>query len=173
MRDSSSITRTRSPAQRRIRTAIVGTGYIADFHARAVREIETVELAGSCDANLRRAKAFADTWNIPCAFETLSSMLRDARIDCVHILTPPDQHFSLAKTALQSGVHVLLEKPMCTSVAESDELVAIAHERGLYLGVSHNFLFSGAFERLRNAVRAKLLGPIDHVTFNHFYELGQ
>ena len=100
-------------------------------------------------------------------------MLQDTRIDCVHILTPPDLHFALAKAALQAGVHVFLEKPMCTSSEEADELVRLAAERGLYLGVSHNFLFSAAFQRLREAVHSKLLGPIDHITFNHFYELGQ
>src|SRR6187551_1696855 len=88
-----------SRAPHRIRTAIVGTGYIADFHARAIREAEGVELAATCDANLRRAQSFAKAWNIPLAFDSLAAMLGDARIDCVHILTPPDLHFSLAKAA--------------------------------------------------------------------------
>src|SRR5262249_46006705 len=127
----------------------------------------------TCDANFGRAKAFAGAWNIPLAFEQLSKMLQETQIDCVHILTPPDLHFALAKEALEAGVHVFLEKPMCTSTAEADELVALAAERGLQLGVSHNFLFSAAFERLREAVHSKQLGPIDHIIFNHFYELGQ
>ena len=156
-----------------IRAALVGTGYIAEFHARAIREAKGVELAATCDANLGRAKAFAGAWGIPLAFDSLSKMLQETHVDCVHILTPPDLHFSLAKTALEAGVHVFLEKPMCTSTAEADELVALAAERGLQLGVSHNFLFSAAFERLREAVHSKQLGPIDHITFNHFHELGQ
>ncbi|SDJ63962.1 MULTISPECIES: Gfo/Idh/MocA family oxidoreductase [Bradyrhizobium] len=156
-----------------IRTAIVGTGYIAEFHARAIREVADVQLVATCDANLGRAKAFAGGWNIPLAFDSLSKMLQETRIDCVHILTPPDLHFSLAKTALEAGVHVFLEKPMCTSTAEADELVRLAAERGLYVGVSHNFLFSAAFQRLREAVHSGKLGLIDHITINHFYELGQ
>jgi predicted dehydrogenase/nucleoside-diphosphate-sugar epimerase len=160
-------------ATRPIRTAIVGTGYIADFHVRAIREIEGVELAGACDSNLRRAQSFANTWNIPLAFESLASMLRDTKIDCIHILTPPDLHFSLAEAALQSGAHVFLEKPMCTSVAEADELVKLTEKHGLHLGVSHNFMFTDAFERLRRIVNSKTLGPIDQITFNHLYELGQ
>src|SRR5437773_1479485 len=127
-----------------IRTAIVGTGYIAEFHARSIREVSGVQLTATCDRNLARAKAFATAWNIPLAFASLSKMLQDAKIDCVHVLTPPDLHFSLAKAALQAGVHVFLEKPMCTSAEEADELIRLAAERGLYLGVSHNFLFSGA-----------------------------
>ncbi|MCG2673205.1 NAD-dependent epimerase/dehydratase family protein [Bradyrhizobium sp. GCM10023182] len=156
-----------------IRTAIVGTGYIAEFHARAIRETAGVELAASCDANFARNEAFTGAWNIPLAFDSLGKMLQETHIDCVHILTPPDLHFSLAKTALQAGVHVFLEKPMCTSTTEADELIALAAYQDLYLGVSHNFLFSSAFERLRKAVHSKEIGPVDHITFNHFYELGQ
>ena len=158
---------------RAIRAAIVGTGYIAEFHARAIHQIKGVELAAACDPNLSRAQTFAATWNIPLAFESLESMLQDAKIDCIHILTPPDQHFGLAKTALQSGIHVFLEKPMCTSVAEADELVQLAQQKDLYLGVSHNFLFTDAFERLRQVLNSKILGPIDQIAFNYFYELAQ
>lgn len=165
--------RTATSAAASTRTAIVGTGYIAEFHARAIREAEGVELAATCDANGARAQAFAEAWNIPLAFDSLGKMLQETHIDCVHILTPPDLHFSLARTALEAGVHVFLEKPMCTSTAEADELVALAADRNLYLGVSHNFLFSAAFEQLRKAVHSKELGPIDHIIFNHFYELGQ
>lgn len=161
------------PTANSVRAAIVGTGYIAEFHARAIQQTKGVELAAACDPNLSRAQHFAATWNIPVAFESLESMLQDAKIDCIHILTPPDQHFDLAKTALQSGIHVFLEKPMCTSVAEADELVQLAQQKGLYLGVSHNFLFTDAFERLRQVVNSRILGPIDQITFNHFYELAQ
>ena len=156
-----------------IRAAIVGAGYISEFHARAIRDIKGVELVGSCDPNLRRAQAFANSWRIPRTFGSLASMLEGGHVDCVHVLTPPDQHFVLAKMALHAGVHVFLEKPMCMSVTEADELVKFAEERGLYLGVSHNFMFTSAFERLRGVVRSKALGEIDHVTFNHFYEMAQ
>lgn len=173
MTDSSIVRVPAGTATDPIRTAIVGTGYIAEFHARSIREAAGVQLVATCDANLARAKAFAGAWNIPLAFDALSKMLTDTKVDCVHILTPPDLHFPLAKAALEAGVHVFLEKPMCTSSEEADELVRLAAERGLYLGVSHNFLFSAAFQRLREAVHSKLLGPIDHITINHFYELGQ
>ena len=158
---------------RLIRAAIVGTGYIAEFHARAIQPLEDVGLVGVCDPNLKSAESFARSWAVPRAFDSLKSMLANQKIDCVHLLAPPDHHFSLAKLALDSGVHVLLEKPMCTSVAEANELIGIARERGLYLGVSHNFLFSSAYERLREVIKSGALGPIDHLTFNHFFELAQ
>jgi predicted dehydrogenase/nucleoside-diphosphate-sugar epimerase len=156
-----------------IHAAIVGTGYIADFHARAIRQAAGVELVSVCDANLRSAQTFAAQWGIAQVFDSLESMLGSQQLDSVHVLVPPDRHHSLAKTALQSGVNVFLEKPMCTSVEEANELVELARDSGLYLGINHNMQYAGAYQRLRETVRSGVLGPLDHVTFNHFAELGQ
>ncbi|WFU18789.1 Gfo/Idh/MocA family oxidoreductase [Bradyrhizobium sp. CB3481] len=156
-----------------LKSGIVGTGYIADFHARAIQATSEVDLVCVADANLRSAEAFAQRWSVPFAYDSLSSMLQTQRIDCVHLLVPPDHHFRLAKSALEAGVHVFLEKPMCTTVAEADELVRLATEKKLYLGVSHNFLFSDAYRQLRDTVRSGALGPISHVTIHHLFEMPQ
>lgn len=156
-----------------IRSAIVGTGYIAEFHAKAVKRIKGADLVAVCDPNLGRAQTFAASWNVPSAFASLEAMLQKERLDAVHVLTPPDQHFALAKLAMEAGAHVFLEKPMCVSVAEADQLTRLAEEKHLFLGVSHNFLFTDAFERLRQTLKSNVLGPVDQITFNHFYELGQ
>jgi nucleoside-diphosphate-sugar epimerase len=62
---------------------------------------------------------------------------------------------------------------MCTSVEEADELLALARYKRLRVGVNHNFLLSGAYRRLRDVVRSGALGPIDYVSFSHFFELEQ
>jgi predicted dehydrogenase len=72
-------------------------------------------------------------------------MLRDQRPDVVHVLVPPNQHHALASASLRSGAHVFLEKPMCTSVEEADDLLRIALDSELKLGVNHNFLYSSAY----------------------------
>ena len=156
-----------------LRAAIVGTGYIAEFHARAIMAMPRVKLVSVCDANLRSAQSFAAAQGVPAAFDSLESMLEAQQLDVIHILAPPDKHHSLAKTALQSGVNVFLEKPMCTSVDEAEDLLALAREKGLRVGVNHNFLFSGAYRRLRDVIHSGAIGPLDHVSFNHFFELSQ
>src|ERR1019366_2356413 len=125
-----------------------------------MRGIEGVELVGVCDTNSSSAKAFAANWGVPAAFDSLESMLDKQQLDCVHVLAPPDRHYSLAKAALQSRVHVFLEKPMCTSVEEADELLALARDNGLRLGVNHNFLYTRAYQRLREVVISGGLGPL-------------
>jgi predicted dehydrogenase/nucleoside-diphosphate-sugar epimerase len=163
------LSRNRQP----VRAAIVGTGYIADFHARAIGEVEGVELVSVCDASLQSARSFAAEWGVPAVFDSLEAMLQNQRLDSVHVLVPPDRHHSLARTALQSGVHVFVEKPMCISVEQADELLALARGNGLRLGVNHNMLYAGAYQRLRETVSSGALGPLDYVCFNHFLELGQ
>jgi predicted dehydrogenase/nucleoside-diphosphate-sugar epimerase len=156
-----------------VRAGMVGTGYIADFHVRGIHNIKGVELVGVCDANHRSAKAFATTWSVPAVFSTLPAMLETLELNSLHILVPPDLHYPLTKLALEAGVHVFVEKPLCTSVEQANELLALAKAKKLHLCVNHNMLYAGAYERLRNIVHSGDLGPIDHVTFNHFLELGQ
>jgi predicted dehydrogenase/nucleoside-diphosphate-sugar epimerase len=158
---------------RTYRTAIVGTGYIADFHAKAIRGIPGVDLVAACDPDLEKARTFANSWTVPQVFLSLDAMVQQCRIDCVHVLTQPHLHHGLAKQALLQGMHVFLEKPMCTSVEEADELVELAESRNLFLGVNHNFLFTDAFQKLREVLSSNALGPIDQVTINYLYELAQ
>jgi predicted dehydrogenase/nucleoside-diphosphate-sugar epimerase len=158
---------------RALRVAIVGTGYIANFHAHAIRDLKGAELVSVCDVNLKAARSFADKWNIPSAFDSLDSMLRSERSDSVHVLVPPDAHYSVAKTVLEAGAHVLIEKPMCVSIEQADQLLDLARRKSVRLGVSHNMLFATPYQRLREAVHSGILGPLDHVTINHFLELGQ
>ena len=120
----------------------------------------------------KSAEAFASCWNVSKVFTSLELMLRSQQLDSVHVLVPPEYHYSLAKTALEFGVNVFLEKPMCTSTQHADELIKLAQDSGLYLGVNHNFLFSRAYQRLRRAIHSGCLGPLEQVTINHFTELG-
>ena len=153
-----------------VRAAIVGTGYIADFHARGIQQAVGVELVAVCDANLTVAQSFASSWGVP-AYALIDQMLAEQRVDVVHVLVPPDLHHRLAKIALEAGCSVFLEKPMCASATETGELLAIATAKELTVGVNHSMLFEGAFRRLRDHVRSGDLGPIDHLTFNYFNEL--
>ena len=156
---------------RPIRAAIVGTGYIADYHARAIRVLKGVELVSVCDASVASAQSFAAKWNIPAAFGSLDAMIQNGGLDSVHVLVPPDVHFPVVKRALQTELHVLVEKPMCTSVAEADELLALAARNELRLATNHNMLYASPYQRLRDVVRSGILGPLTYASFNYFLEL--
>ncbi|HEX5758760.1 MAG TPA: NAD-dependent epimerase/dehydratase family protein [Thermoanaerobaculia bacterium] len=149
----------------RVRVAVVGAGYVADFHLEALAELAAagrVEVAAVCDPDLERARAAARRWNVPSAVAALDE-LPALGIEVAHLLTPPDLHAPLARRLLEAGIGVLVEKPLALASAEARALAALAEERGLPLAVNHNNVHHPAFARLLDAVRAGRLGPVEHV----------
>lgn len=162
-----------SPRSAKRRVGLLGTGYIAEWHAKALATVPGVELVAVCDKVVSRAQSFAEKFRVPAAHGSLSEMLERGGLDAVHVLVPPDLHFESAQAILRAGVHALLEKPMSPRAEDCDALVRLAGEKKLSLGIGHNFLFSDCYERLREDVRSGLLGPLDHVTITWHRELPQ
>ncbi len=155
------------------RVALLGSGYIADWHAGALASVPGVQLVAVCDRVLPRARALAGKFGIPGVYGALDTMLSAERLDAVHVLLPPDLHHAAARQVLEAGVNAFLEKPMCTRVEDAEDLVRLAAARGLSLGVGHNFLFSEPYQRLRRDLRDGVLGPADAVTVTWACELPQ
>jgi predicted dehydrogenase len=94
-----------------LRVAIVGCGKIADSHADQIRRIPGCEIVGVCDREPLMAKQLYERFPIKKYFSDLGQLLAEARPDVVHITTPPESHFGIAKLCLESGCHVYVEKP--------------------------------------------------------------
>src|ERR1700722_11292603 len=112
-----------------IRTAIFGTGFMGRVHLEAVRRVESVEAAAIAGRNVEVARRLGAGFSISSIVADYREILRDPAIDAVHICTPNARHFPMAKDALHAGKHVLCEKPLATSVAEGEELVALAAQK--------------------------------------------
>lgn len=152
---------------------LVGAGYIAAYHAKALRRIPGLRLASVCDVSPSRAAGFAATHGIGGIYDSLDTMLANEALDAVHVVTPPENHASLGCKVLESDTHLFLEKPMCTEAADCDRLLELAEQHQLRLGVNHNFLFHPAYESLRTDVRSGTLGPLDHIAITWALELPQ
>ena len=146
------------------RVALLGAGYIADWHAKTLQSVEGVEVVAVCDSYQAKAEALARKFGVPAVYGSLEAMLAAENLDAVHVLTPPDRHFHSARIVLEADVNVFLEKPMCDRVEDCDALVQLAQQRGLRIGVGHNFLFSEVYEQLRSDVRSGVLGSLDDIT---------
>jgi predicted dehydrogenase/nucleoside-diphosphate-sugar epimerase len=155
------------------RVALLGTGYVADWHAKALASVSNVDLVAVCDQSLDRARSFAERFSVPEVYRSIDDMLAAEALDSVHVLLPPDRHFMAAKAILSAGVNVLVEKPMCTRPQDCEALVSLARTRNLSVGVGHNFLFAECYERLRRDVSSGVLGRTDHVTITWHRELPQ
>jgi predicted dehydrogenase len=95
-------------------------------------------------------------------YEDATELIDDPRIEAVAIATPAATHFSLARLALLRDKHVLVEKPMCASLAEAKELVRLAEEYGTTLMVDHTYLFHGVVQKLGQLRRKDALGAISY-----------
>ena len=109
-----------------IKVGIIGFGYWGPNIARNFQENPELELAGIAELDESgRASAKQKYPNVPI-YEDAISLFKETAIDAVAIITPVSTHFELAKIALNSGIHVLVEKPMTSSVAEAEELINLA-----------------------------------------------
>jgi predicted dehydrogenase len=135
----------------KIRVAVLGTGSLGKEHARVYAQLAAtglVELAGVYDVNAETARKIAEK----CGSRPLNSLEETAAIcDAVSIVTPTTTHYQLAKTMLEQGKHVLLEKPMTRQAAEAAELVQLARDKGVVLQVGHIERFNPVFRYLQAA----------------------
>ncbi|CAL78880.1 putative NAD(P)-dependent oxidoreductase, GFO/IDH/MOCA family [Bradyrhizobium sp. ORS 278] len=143
-----------------MRVAVVGYGYWGPNLVRNFSAHPDFEVAAIVDANesvRQRASTEQRGIRVVADFEEIA---RDASIEVVAIATPVATHFSLASRALLAGKHVIVEKPMCASVAECQELTAIAHRANRVLMVDHTFLFTGAVQMIKQLAQRRELGDI-------------
>jgi predicted dehydrogenase/nucleoside-diphosphate-sugar epimerase len=153
------------------KVGLLGAGYIVEAHVKALRAQRNVTITAVCDVSRSRAEAAAAAHGIPQAFSSLDEMLRSG-VTAVHVLVPPQLHTDLARQVLEGGAHALIEKPMGVSAAACHEIADLAQAKGLMLGVSHNFLFVPAYERLREQIKTGAIGRLDQVSLRWLCNLG-
>ncbi len=157
----------------RVRVGLLGAGYIADYHHAALKLLPQIEIAAVCDLSRERAERFASAKGIPGVYTDLGEMLAQANLDVVHVLTPPNLHADPGKQILAAGCDVYLEKPMSSTSDECDALVQAARASGRAIGISHNFLYFPAYEKLVRDIENGRLGRLDQVDVIWNKELGQ
>lgn len=123
---------------RSVKAGIVGAGVFGGFHASKYSTHAQTDLVGVFDPDIDRARVLADKHGAQ-AFDTLEHML--AEVDVVTVACPAVHHFAAAAAALASGKHVLVEKPIASSVEEARELINLASSHGCVLQVGHQERF--------------------------------
>jgi nucleoside-diphosphate-sugar epimerase/predicted dehydrogenase len=149
---------------KRTRVALVGAGYVAAHHIRALRSLEFIEIVGIADLRSDLAQDLARRFAIPLAGTTLDD-LAPARPDVLHVLTPPSSHCALALDAMERGWHVLVEKPMAETAGDCERMIAKARETGRVLSVNHSARFDPTVLAALEEVKAGRCGDLLHVDF--------
>jgi predicted dehydrogenase len=141
-----------------LRAGIVGTGFIGVVHADALRRlgVEVVGVVGSTQVRAAGKR-------IAPAYDSYDAMLADDRVDVVHLATPNYLHFAQVKQAFEAGKHVVCEKPLAVTSAESGELVQLAERSGLVHCTNFNIRFYPLVQEARERVCGGELGEIWNV----------
>src|SRR2546427_4941515 len=124
-----------------LKVAAVGCGRIADAHLSQIQRIKGCEIVGVCDKEPLMARQLYERFPVRHYYNDLTELLTGARPDVVHITTPPDSHFTIAKLCLEFGCHVYVEKPFTLYEDEARRLIALASERGLKITAGHDDQF--------------------------------
>lgn len=133
----------------KIRCAVIGVGYLGAFHVQKYAQLKNVELVAVCDHNGKRLEEIAQQYSV-----TAVSDYRDLldKVDAVSIATPTSTHFAIAKDFLTHGVHVLLEKPICNTVEQADQLISLAKKNRAMLQIGHLERFNPALLALQHEI---------------------
>lgn len=144
---------------KKIKSAVVGVGFIGAAHVEALRRLNFVEVAAIADdASVVAEKA--RQLGVAQYYGNYEELLANPEIDCVHLCTPNNLHFTMVKLALQAGKHVVCEKPLTTTKAEAAELVELAREKGLVNATNFNVRFYPLMHQLKEAIQENELGQI-------------
>ncbi|MGE0684436.1 MAG: Gfo/Idh/MocA family protein, partial [Candidatus Binatia bacterium] len=143
-----------------IHVAVLGYGYWGPNLIRNFLDTEDARMAVCCDLDERRLAQVEAKYPRIALTTDYNEVLKDPAIDAVVIATPVATHYVFARQALEHGKHVLVEKPMAASVAETESLIDIAAKRKLTLMVDHTFIYTGAVRKMKELIARGDLGEL-------------
>ncbi len=142
-----------------LKAAVIGVGSMGRNHARVYREMEGVELVGIGDQNAQTAAKVGASFVVPYYTDYLK-LIDECKPDLVSLAVPTSLHFKIGCELIERGVHVLIEKPIASTVEEAEKLIELARQKGVTLAVGHIERFNPAVMELRRRVREGMAGRI-------------
>jgi predicted dehydrogenase len=143
----------------RLAAGIIGGGWIAQRHVPAIDAAEGVELVAACDTDLARAEAIAEPRRAR-AYREWEEMLERELLDALWVCTPPLLHRAPAVAALESGIHVYLEKPIARTLADAEAIAAAAAQSEAICAVGYQWHASELLDVVRDAARDQSIGML-------------
>lgn len=144
-----------------IKVGIIGHGFSAKtFHLPFIWASSDFEFTAISTRNPENITTHNAKGDKPLIFNTPEGLITSKKIDLVVITAPNDVHFSLAKLCLKNNIHVIVEKPITVTLAEAEQLAALAEKKNLVLSVFHNRRWDGDFLTVRKLLNNKVLGKV-------------
>ena len=152
-----------------LKYGILSTSSIAPRFIAAVREAKAGQIVALSSRSSEKAQEKASLWQIPKAYGSHKELLEDPDVNVVYISTVNTQHYPWAKAALLAGKHVVCEKPCTTSRAQTEELFALAREKGLFFMEAEKMLFLPTILEVRRRIEEGALGKICMAELSHSF----
>lgn len=141
----------------KIKVGIVGTGFVADIHHYSFKNfVPNAEVVAVSSPH--NASQFAKERGVPAAYPDYNEMLKDKEIDVIDIGIPNDLHCKVVLAAAKAGKHVIIEKPLCVTLEEADEMIAECKKAGVLLMYAEELLFAPKYVRAKNLISEGALG---------------
>ncbi len=145
-----------------INVAVIGYGYWGPNLVRNFNSVTSCTVKAVADLRQERLAIVKKQFPSVHTTTSIDEIILNKDINAVVIATPVFTHYELAKKALENGKHVLLEKPMTSTVKEAEELMAIADKKGLLLMVDHTFVYTGAVQKMKNLINEGTMGDLHY-----------
>ena len=143
----------------KVNVAVVGLGNMGKHHVRNYSEIHTANLVAVCDLQDSLVNDFSKKYSCR-GYVDLDEMLEREDIHAISITVPTMLHYSIAKKVINSGKHVLIEKPICDTVEKAEEILSLADEKGVLVMIGHIERFNPAVKKLKQIVDDGDLGKV-------------
>lgn len=142
---------------KKLKTAIVGCGKVGHLHAKALSSLPESVFTAVCDVDLERAREFAKGYGVQ-AYQDVEEMIAQSGVEALDICTPHPLHTEPAVKAAEAGVHVLIEKPLASSLQDCDRIIGAGKKGGVKIGVMCQRRFYAPCRRIKDAIDANKLG---------------
>jgi len=145
---------------RKIKTAVIGAGFMGRAHSDAIRRLGHVEIEAVCGVSDEEARRFGEAIGVARATGDYRTLLDDRQIEAVHVCTPNSLHAPVSIAFMEAGKHVLCEKPLTLDAAEAQAMTDLAAKKGLANCVNHNLRYYPVVQQIRRMIEAGELGDI-------------
>ncbi len=149
---------------KKLKIGLIGVGHMGQYHLNILSTLPEVIITGICDINEEKLIDISNKYEVP-AYDNHKKLIK--KCDALCIATPTSTHYKIAKDTLEAGCHLLLEKPITTTLEEAKELVEIAKKKNVIFQVGHVERFNGAVQQLKNIIlnpfyiESKRIGPFE------------
>jgi Predicted dehydrogenases and related proteins len=155
-----------------LRVGIIGAGWIAEKAAITLKNLEGASCYAIASRSLEKAQAFAEKWQVSCAYGSYSELIADENVDLVYVATPHSHHYDVTKEALENGKPCLVEKAFMANHRQAADIVRISRERKVFLAEAIWTRYQPAVQIVRQLISNGQIGTPRLITATLGYSMG-